>query len=370
MLLWYIFYKLRLHADGLICLLSFMHKGPKTATRGGVNGSLKFLSKLSTTVPKSTPKGTQTKATKTRATKSQETLEKFLRSLETQRKRRNSNRRSNGRKTNKTTQNIELWTVCYSILDSPLFKNQKLNFMKIVLFSVWMPLLQYLEHKYGHRATKEAQKKSWLLDCLLQYSRHSANCESARIESSKNRLLTSIFWFAAKPSPTATKLGEHDHKAVRELPLRGHRPIWSQSMENQRETKNTGSWYLDKKIIWSASSWGIGWFSSVERLNSRHSSKQWKRTDQNSLETMNQLKNEREKEKNTKNTSWTQRVTLPPNHGGHKEDSGPPFPLEILVLTQITRINGPLSHKQLGGNPNKEKCKWRRWGRWGLSHPI
>jgi hypothetical protein len=58
-----------------------------------------------------------------------------------------------------------------------------------------------------------------------------------------------------------------------------------------------------------------------------------KRTDQN----------ERRKEKNAKNTSRTQRVILPPNHGGHKEDSGPPFPLEILVLTQIRWVSGPLS---------------------------
>jgi hypothetical protein len=77
-----------------------------------------------------------------------------------------------------------------------------------------------------------------------------------------------------------------------------------------------------------------------------------KRTDQNSLETTNQLKNERGKEKNAKNTSRTQRVILLPNPGGHKENSGPPFPLEILALTQITRISGPLSHKHLrGGKP-------------------
>jgi hypothetical protein len=89
-----------------------------------------------------------------------------------------------------------------------------------------------------------------------------------------------------------------------------------------------------------------------------------KRTDQNGLETTNRLKNKRGKEKNAKNTSRTQRVILLPNPVGHEEDSGPPFPLEILVLTQITRISGPLSHKQLrgGGNPNKdeEKCKRRR----------
>jgi hypothetical protein len=60
-----------------------------------------------------------------------------------------------------------------------------------------------------------------------------------------------------------------------------------------------------------------------------------KRTDQKGLEKTNRLKNERGKEKNAKNISRTQRVILPPNPGGHKEDSGPPFPLEILVLTQI-----------------------------------
>jgi hypothetical protein len=68
-----------------------------------------------------------------------------------------------------------------------------------------------------------------------------------------------------------------------------------------------------------------------------------KGTDQNGLEMTDRLKNERGKEKNTKNTSRTQRVILLPNPGGHKEDSGPPFPLEILVLIQITRISGPLS---------------------------
>jgi hypothetical protein len=73
-----------------------------------------------------------------------------------------------------------------------------------------------------------------------------------------------------------------------------------------------------------------------------------KRTDQNGLETKNQLKNEREKEKNAKNTSRTQRVILLSNPGGHKEDSGPPFPLEILVLTQIQGFVD-LSHKHLRG---------------------
>jgi hypothetical protein len=40
-----------------------------------------------------------------------------------------------------------------------------------------------------------------------------------------------------------------------------------------------------------------------------------KRTDQKGLETTNQLKNEREKEKNVKNTLRTQRVILLPNPG-------------------------------------------------------
>jgi hypothetical protein len=65
-------------------------------------------------------KGTQTKAIKTRATKSQDNLDKFLRSLETQRKRQNSNRRPNGRETDKIAQDRELRTVHCSTLDSPL----------------------------------------------------------------------------------------------------------------------------------------------------------------------------------------------------------------------------------------------------------
>jgi hypothetical protein len=82
-----------------------------------------------------------------------------------------------------------------------------------------------------------------------------------------------------------------------------------------------------------------------------------KRTDQNGLETTNRLKNERVKQKNVKNTSRTQRVILLPNPGGHKEDSGPPFPLQILVLTQIKRICGPLSHKHLRGGETLTRIK-------------
>jgi hypothetical protein len=102
----------------------------------------------------------------------------------------------------------------------------------------------------------------------------------------------------------------------------------------------------------------------VERLNSCHSSNQRRRTDQHGLETTNRLKNERGRRKNTKNTTRTQRVILPPNPGGHKEDSGPPFPLEILILTQITKISGPLSHQQPREGETltrmKEKYKWRK----------
>jgi hypothetical protein len=146
--------------------------------------------------------------------------------------------------------------------------------------------------------------------------------------------------FVAKSTPTATKLDPQDYKAVGELSLRDHRPIWSQSTENRKREKNTSSWDLDQEIAWSVSSWGIGWFPSVERLNSRHSSNQCKKNGSKGLETTNQLKNERGKEKNVNNTLRTQRVILPPNPGGYKEDSGPTVPLEILVLTQITRISG------------------------------
>jgi hypothetical protein len=82
-----------------------------------------------------------------------------------------------------------------------------------------------------------------------------------------------------------------------------------------------------------------------------------KRTNKKGIEKTNQPKNERGKEKNAKNRSRTQRVILLPNPGGHKEDSGPPFPLKILVLTQITRISGPLSHKHLRGGETLTRMK-------------
>jgi hypothetical protein len=77
---------------------------------------------------------------------------------------------------------------------------------------------------------------------------------------------------------------------------------------------------------------------------------------------MNRLKNEREKKKNVKNTSQITRIKFLPNLRGHKEDSGPPFPHEFLVLTLITWISGPLSHtsNKGGGNPNKDERKMQK----------
>jgi hypothetical protein len=51
-------------------------------------------------------------------------------------------------------------------------------------------------------------------------------------------------------------------------------PISSLSREIKEKWKSTGSWDLDQEIVRSASSWGIGWFPSMERLNLRHSSNQ------------------------------------------------------------------------------------------------
>jgi hypothetical protein len=67
--------------------------------------------------------------------------------------------------------------------------------------------------------------RSQLPDCPPTRRGLSMNRVDRRTEHLKNCLLTSIHKFAAKSSPTATKLGEHDHKVVGELPLRGHRPI-------------------------------------------------------------------------------------------------------------------------------------------------
>jgi hypothetical protein len=77
--------------------------------------------------------------------------------------------------------------------------------------------------------------------------------------------------------------------------------------------------------------------------------------DENGLEMMNRLKNERGKETNVKNTSRTQRVILPPNPRRHKEDSGPPFPLKTWFLHKFKDLWTSLSQAPKGReNPKKE----------------
>jgi hypothetical protein len=102
----------------------------------------------------------------------------------------------------------------------------------------------------------------------------------------------------------------------------------------------------------------------VERLNSRHSSNQVNKNEPKWSRNKKSAQEREGKKKNTKNTSQITRTKLLPNPGGHKEDSGPPFPLEFLVLTLNTWISGPLSHKHLRGGETltrmKKKCKWRR----------
>jgi hypothetical protein len=154
-----------------------------------------------------------------------------------------------------------------------------------------------------------------------------------RSELEKNCHQPKISQFAAKTSPTATKLCKHDYKAVGELPLRGHRPIWSQTTGNRRGTKNTCSCNLDQEIARSTSSWGIGWFPSVERFNLRHSTDQGNKNEPKW--SRNEARTRGEKMKNAKNTTWTHKSISPPNPGGHKEDSRPPFPCNLGSYTNL-----------------------------------
>jgi hypothetical protein len=78
----------------------------------------------------------------------------------------------------------------------------------------------------------------------------------------------------------------------------------------------------------------------VERLNSRHSSNQgnkskpkWSRNKESAQEREGEEEECEEHITNHKNKFL-------PNPQGHKEDSGPPFPLEFLVLTLNTWISG------------------------------
>jgi hypothetical protein len=169
----------------------------------------------------------------------------FLKSLETQRQRWNSNWKPNGRETDRNSTDYESRTVRYSTADSPLQYStvpRTVRRSKNWKRTSWKQFYSRLKNICysttdspglggGQSASTDTvqqwkhRKKTQLLDCLLQYRGQSANRETAGTQSSKNRLLSLIFRFAAKSSPTATKLGEHDHKTVGELPLRGHRPI-------------------------------------------------------------------------------------------------------------------------------------------------
>jgi hypothetical protein len=90
--------------------------------------------------------------------------------------------------------------------------------------------------------------------------------------SPENRHEQKFIRFAAKSTPTTTKLDTHDHKAVEELSLRDHRSIWSQSTRNWRGTKNAQKLGHELDSPRSMNSWGIGWNPLVESLNSHPSS--------------------------------------------------------------------------------------------------
>jgi hypothetical protein len=108
--------------------------------------------------------------------------------------------------------------------------------------------------------------REWTADCpwvMKQFARKSPR--------------TKIHLICCQIKPTTTKLGTHDHKAIGELSLRGHRSIWSQSTGNQRGMKNTQKLGHELDSLRSMNSWGIGWNPLVESLNSHPSSSQHKR---------------------------------------------------------------------------------------------
>jgi hypothetical protein len=125
----------------------------------------------------------------------------------------------------------ELWTVRGLGADCPLYKNQQLQ--KGHINCSGDPRLSAVGPglSAGQKNEKHTKKLSSDLDKprLLDYlpTRHglSANRADRRTERPENCLFTLIHKFAAKTSPTATKLGERDHKIVGELPLRAHRSI-------------------------------------------------------------------------------------------------------------------------------------------------
>ena len=101
------------------------------------------------------------------------------------------------------------------------------------------------------------------------------------------------------------------------------------------------------------SSWGIGWFPSIERLNSRHRSIQCKKNESNRFQN-DESKQERE--------GWEQeREELKRDSQKHltnripedKRRLRPPFPLQNLSAYTNSWICGPLPHKNPKGRGNK-----------------
>jgi hypothetical protein len=151
-------------------------------------------------------------------------------------------------------------TVRLTEADCPQFKSQKTNRIELVLDTVRWTLADCPRSRPGLSVGKNSEKHTerkpiwtgqtvngglsancwrtvheWTVSrvgtpmCSTPTTGQSGNgLRTVRESCSSNpekSSLTSIFRFMAKSSPTATKLGEHDHKAVGELPLRGHRPI-------------------------------------------------------------------------------------------------------------------------------------------------
>jgi hypothetical protein len=96
--------------------------------------------------------------------------------------------------------------------------------------------------------------------------------------SPENRQEQGFTRFVAKSTPTATKLDTHDPRQ-RELPLKGHRPIWSQSTGKHKNPTSTGFETLEHDLPRSMNSWGIRWNPSVKRLNSCPTSSQRKKNE-------------------------------------------------------------------------------------------
>jgi hypothetical protein len=95
----------------------------------------------------------------------------------------------------------------------------------------------------------------------------------------------------------------------------------------------------------------------VERLNSHHSSNQGNKNEQKWPRNKKSAQEREGKKKNAKNTSQNHKIKTSCKSRRTQEDSGPPFPLEFLVLTLNTWISGPLSHKHLRGGKTLTRMK-------------